>query len=61
MAKHKNRGKQENRHVRSSAAEGGKQEAQSRAYESQNQSQPQSMPQGSPAVARKQQRRFGHN
>ncbi|MCX4551665.1 hypothetical protein OG204_08550 [Streptomyces sp. NBC_01387] len=61
MAKHKNRNKQGSQHDRSSAAERGSQDAQSSSFESENQSS-QSTPQGSPAdVARKHQRRFGHN
>jgi hypothetical protein len=59
MAKNKNR-KQGSRHDRVSASERGSQEANSTAYESQP--QPQSQAQGSPTdVARKHQRRFGHN
>ncbi|MGW3622319.1 hypothetical protein [Streptomyces sp. NPDC000880] len=59
MAKNKNR-KQGDKPDRSSAAERGSEQAKSTAYESQ--AQPQSQAQGSPAdVARKHQRRFGHN
>ena len=59
MAKNKNR-KQSSQHDRASAAERGAEEAKSTAYESQT--QPQSQAQGSPSdVARKHQRRFGHN
>ncbi|MFG2587303.1 hypothetical protein OG379_10615 [Streptomyces sp. NBC_01166] len=59
MAKNKNR-KQGSQHDRASAAERGSEEAKSTAYESQT--QPQSQAQGSPAdVARKHQKRFGHN
>ncbi len=55
MAKNKNR-KQD----RATESERGAQEARSTAFESQN--QPQAQSQGSPAdVARKHQRRFGHN
>ncbi|MFD5039733.1 hypothetical protein ACFWMX_26725 [Streptomyces sp. NPDC058378] len=57
MAKNKNR-KQGSQQDRASAAERGAEEAKSTAYES----QPQSQAQGSPAdVARKHQKRFGHN
>ncbi|MCX5313658.1 hypothetical protein OG894_30415 [Streptomyces sp. NBC_01724] len=59
MAKNKNR-KQSSQQDRVSAAERGAEEAKSTAYESQM--KPQSQAQGSPAdVARKHQRRFGHN
>ncbi|GHB14925.1 MULTISPECIES: hypothetical protein [Streptomyces] len=59
MAKNKNR-KQGSQHDRASASERGAEEAKSTAFESQT--QPQSQSQGSPAdVARKHQRRFGHN
>ncbi|MEE1741086.1 hypothetical protein [Streptomyces sp. BE147] len=59
MAKHKNR-KQSSRQDRASASERGEEQAKSTAFESQN--QPQSQAQGSPSdVARKHQRRFGHN
>ncbi|MFJ8750765.1 hypothetical protein ACIREO_15705 [Streptomyces sp. NPDC102441] len=59
MAKNKNR-KQGSEQDRASAAERGAEEAKSTAYESQT--QPQSQAQGSPAdVARKHQKRFGHN
>lgn len=59
MAKNKNR-KQGSQHDRASAAERGAEEARSTAYESQ--AQPQSQAQGSPSdVARKHQKRFGHN
>ncbi|MCX5413188.1 hypothetical protein [Streptomyces sp. NBC_00059] len=59
MAKNKNR-KQSSQHDRASAAERGAEEAKSTAYESQT--QPQSQAQGSPSdVARKHQKRFGHN
>lgn len=58
MAKNKNR--KQSQHDRASAAERGAEEAKSTAYESQT--QPQSQAQGSPAdVARKHQKRFGHN
>ncbi|MFI2782227.1 hypothetical protein [Streptomyces sp. ALB3] len=57
MAKNKNR-KQGSQHDRASASERGAEEAKSTAYES----QPQAQSQGSPAdVARKHQKRFGHN
>ncbi|MFF9686300.1 hypothetical protein [Streptomyces sp. NPDC014623] len=57
MAKNKNR-KQGGQHDRASAAERGAEEAKSTAYES----QPQTQAQGSPAdIARKHQKRFGHN
>ncbi|MFF5722168.1 hypothetical protein [[Kitasatospora] papulosa] len=59
MAKNKNR-KQGSQHDRASATERGAEEARSTAYESQTQTQSQA--QGSPAdVARKHQKRFGHN
>ncbi|MCM2392382.1 hypothetical protein [Streptomyces albipurpureus] len=59
MAKHKNR-KGGHQQDRSSQSERGEEQAKSTAYEAQ--SQPQSQAQGSPAdVARKHQRRFGHN
>lgn len=59
MAKNKNR-KQSSQQDRVSPAERGAEEAKSTAYESQM--KPQSQAQGSPAdVARKHQRRFGHN
>ncbi|WP_328678815.1 hypothetical protein OG905_30295 [Streptomyces sp. NBC_00322] len=59
MAKNKNR-KQSGQQDRASAAERGGEQAKSTAYESHV--QPQSQAQGSPAdVARKHQRRFGHN
>ncbi|MCX4968777.1 hypothetical protein ACIGJO_01285 [Streptomyces sp. NPDC079020] len=59
MAKHKNR-KQGSQQDRASASERGEEQAKSTAFESQN--QPQSQAQGSPSdVARKHQRRFGHN
>ncbi|WP_406001426.1 hypothetical protein [Streptomyces sp. NBC_00829] len=59
MAKNKNR-KQSGQQDRSSAAAHSGEQAKSTAYESQ--AQPQSQAQGSPAdVARKHQRRFGHN
>ncbi|MDF6041921.1 hypothetical protein ABZS81_17640 [Streptomyces sp. NPDC005318] len=59
MAKNKNR-KQSSQPSRAAASERGAEEAKSTAYESQI--QPQSQAQGSPAdVARKHQRRFGHN
>ncbi|AVZ77347.1 hypothetical protein SLUN_10085 [Streptomyces lunaelactis] len=59
MAKNKNR-KQSGQQDRSPAAERGSEQAKSTAYESQ--ARPQSQAQGSPAdVARKHQRRFGHN
>ncbi|MER7698210.1 MULTISPECIES: hypothetical protein [unclassified Streptomyces] len=57
MAKNKNR-KQGSQHA--SASERSAEQAKSTAYESQN--QPQAQAQGSPSdVARKHQRRFGHN
>ncbi|MFE7712926.1 hypothetical protein ACFU6I_46015 [Streptomyces sp. NPDC057486] len=57
MAKNKNR-KQGSQQNRASIPERDAEETKSTAYESQSQSQAQ----GSPAdVARKQQRRFGHN
>ncbi|MFJ5722635.1 hypothetical protein [Streptomyces sp. NPDC093149] len=59
MAKNKNR-KQGSRQNRATDPERGAEENKSTAYESQI--QPQSQAQGSPAdVARKHQRRFGHN
>ncbi|MFE9818037.1 hypothetical protein [Streptomyces sp. NBC_00236] len=59
MAKNKNR-KQGSQQDRASESERGAQEARSTAFESQN--TPQAQSQGSPAdVARKHQRRFGHN
>ncbi|SDC12254.1 hypothetical protein F610DRAFT_01066 [Streptomyces sp. LaPpAH-199] len=59
MAKNKNR-KQGSRHDRSSASERSADQAKSTAFESQTQTQAQI--QGSPSdVARKHQRRFGHN
>ncbi|MFJ1895489.1 MULTISPECIES: hypothetical protein [unclassified Streptomyces] len=59
MAKNKNR-KQGSQQDRATESERGAQEARSTAFEAQN--QPQSQSQGSPAdVARKHQRRFGHN
>ncbi|MEU0832050.1 hypothetical protein ACNPQM_13205 [Streptomyces sp. NPDC056231] len=59
MAKNKNR-KQGSQQNRASIPERGAEETKSTAYESQTQSQSQA--QGSPAaVARKHQRRFGHN
>ncbi|MFF4184112.1 hypothetical protein ACFYZ9_13060 [Streptomyces sp. NPDC001691] len=59
MAKNKNR-KSGGQQDRSSAAERGQEQAKSSAYESQ--AMPQAQAQGSPAdVARKHQRRFGHN
>ncbi|MEI7029790.1 hypothetical protein [Streptomyces pratensis] len=59
MAKNKNR-KQGSRSDRASAAERGAEQAKSTAYETQ--AQPRAQAQGSPAdVARKHQRRFGHN
>ncbi len=55
MAKNKNR-KQGSQHDRASASERSAEQAKSTAFESQTQSQ------GSPSdVARKHQRRFGHN
>ncbi|MEU7344091.1 hypothetical protein ABZ778_09200 [Streptomyces bacillaris] len=55
MAKNKNR-KQGSQHDRASASERSAEQAKSTAYESQTQAQ------GSPSdVARKHQRRFGHN
>ncbi|GAA1364913.1 hypothetical protein [Streptomyces beijiangensis] len=60
MAKNKNRKQGGNQQDRASAAERGTEEAKSSAFESQ--AQPQALAQGSPAdVARKHQRRFGHN
>ncbi|MDT0494834.1 hypothetical protein RM717_30520 [Streptomyces griseus] len=57
MAKNKNR-KQGSQHDRASASERSAEQAKSTAYESQTQPQTQ----GSPSdVARKHQRRFGHN
>ncbi|MFE9455346.1 hypothetical protein [Streptomyces californicus] len=57
MAKNKNR-KQGSQHDRASASERSAEQAKSTAFESQNQTQAQ----GSPSdVARKHQRRFGHN
>ncbi|MFB8038088.1 hypothetical protein ACFC5Z_35250 [Streptomyces sp. NPDC056004] len=59
MAKNKNR-KQGSQQNRASGTERGAEEAKTTAYESQIQPQPQA--QGSPSdVARKHQRRFGHN
>ncbi|MEV6397643.1 hypothetical protein AB0M39_23210 [Streptomyces sp. NPDC051907] len=59
MAKNKNR-KQGGQQQARSAAERGSEQAKSTAYE--HQTQPQTQAQGSPAdVARKHQRRFGHN
>ncbi|MGW1405979.1 hypothetical protein [Streptomyces sp. NPDC002403] len=59
MAKNKNR-KQSSRQNHASGPERGAEETKTSAYESQI--QPQSQAQGSPAdVARKHQRRFGHN
>ncbi|MCX5114231.1 hypothetical protein OOK13_38420 [Streptomyces sp. NBC_00378] len=59
MAKNKNR-KQGSQQNRASGTERGAEEAKTTAYESQI--QPQSQAQGSPSdVARKHQRRFGHN
>ncbi|CAO0835411.1 hypothetical protein GCM10010298_09880 [Streptomyces microflavus] len=59
MAKNKNR-KQGSQHDRASESERGSEQAKSTAFESQT--QPQSQSQGSPSdVARKHQRRFGHN
>lgn len=59
MAKNKNR-KQGSRHDRSSASERSAEQAKSTAFESQTETQAQI--QGSPSdVARKHQRRFGHN
>ncbi|MFE7131494.1 hypothetical protein ACFVIM_11585 [Streptomyces sp. NPDC057638] len=59
MAKNKNR-KSARQQDRSPAPERGTEEAKSTAYEAQ--SRPQTQAQGSPAdVARKHQRRFGHN
>ncbi|MGW6456937.1 hypothetical protein ACWF94_13615 [Streptomyces sp. NPDC055078] len=59
MAKNKNR-KGSHQQDRASRAERGDEQAKSTAYESH--AQPQSQAQGSPAdVARKHQRRFGHN
>ncbi len=59
MAKNKNR-KQGSRHDRSSASERSAEQAKSTAFESQTETQAQV--QGSPSdVARKHQRRFGHN
>lgn len=59
MAKNKNR-KQGTQQSRASSPQQGTEEAKQAAYESQTQAQSQA--QGSPAdVARKHQRRFGHN
>ncbi|MEU6013406.1 hypothetical protein ABZ826_04880 [Streptomyces sp. NPDC047515] len=59
MAKNKNR-KQGSQQNRTTGPERGAEETKSPAYDSQI--QPQSQAQGSPAdVARKHQRRFGHN
>ncbi|MEU3369686.1 hypothetical protein ACFYM2_17605 [Streptomyces sp. NPDC006711] len=59
MAKNKNR-KSGSQQDRSGAAERGQEQAKSTAFETQ--AMPQSQGQGSPAdVARKHQRRFGHN
>lgn len=59
MAKNKNR-KQGSQQDRASASERSAEQAKSTAYESQ--AQPQAQAQGSPSdVARKHQRRFGHN
>ncbi|MEW9514001.1 hypothetical protein [Streptomyces bacillaris] len=59
MAKNKNR-KQGSQHDRASASERSAEQAKSTAYESQT--QPRTQAQGSPSdVARKHQRRFGHN
>ncbi|MFF2011305.1 hypothetical protein ACFVWY_19840 [Streptomyces sp. NPDC058195] len=59
MAKNKNR-KQGSQQSRAAGPQQGSEESRSTAYESQI--QPQSQAQGSPAdVARKHQRRFGHN
>ncbi|MFI5629738.1 hypothetical protein ACIA8E_10225 [Streptomyces sp. NPDC051664] len=60
MAKNKNRKQSSQQQDRASTAERGAEDAKSTAYESQM--KPQSQAQGSPAdVARKHQRRFGHN
>ncbi|MER5848396.1 hypothetical protein ABT126_15405 [Streptomyces sp. NPDC002012] len=60
MAKNKNRKQSSQQNRASSRPERGAEEPKSTAYESQI--QPQSQAQGSPAdVARKHQRRFGHN
>ena len=60
MGKSNKHRKQSGQQDRASAAERGQEEAQKSAFESQ--SRPQSQAQGSPAdVARKHQRRFGHN
>ncbi len=57
MAKNKNR-KQGSQHDRASASERGAEQAKASTFESQSQTQAQ----GSPSdVARKHQRRFGHN
>ncbi|MER0241870.1 hypothetical protein ACMA1D_28935 [Streptomyces sp. 796.1] len=57
MGKHK---RDRNEQQKASAAERGRQEAQKSAMEAQ--ARPQAQAQGSPAdVARKHQRRFGHN
>ncbi|MFE2375992.1 hypothetical protein [Streptomyces sp. NPDC059398] len=61
MAKHKNRPKHDSQQDRSSSAEGGGQDGRSGSFDSQNQSQPQSMPGNPSDVARKHQKRFGHN
>ncbi|QNE77940.1 hypothetical protein F0344_28065 [Streptomyces finlayi] len=60
MAKNKNRKQGSQQDRAASAAERSAQDAKSSSFEAQ--SAPQSQPQGSPAdVARKHQRRFGHN
>ncbi|HET6857043.1 MAG TPA: hypothetical protein VFH94_08110 [Streptomyces sp.] len=60
MAKNNKNRKQGAQQDRSSAAERGSEQAKDSAFESQ--AQPQTMAQGSPAdVARKHQKRFGHN
>ncbi|WAL94966.1 hypothetical protein [Streptomyces sp. Je 1-369] len=61
MAKNKHR-KQGGQQNRSSQAEQAQEEAKSTAVDAQTSMQPQTQAQGSPAdVARKHQRRFGHN
>ncbi|MEO3978847.1 hypothetical protein [Streptomyces sp. CAU 1734] len=60
MAKNKNRKGSSHQQDRSSPAERGRQDSKSTSFE--DTAQPQSQAQGSPAdVARKHQRRFGHN
>ncbi|MEV0095659.1 hypothetical protein [Streptomyces sp. NPDC050738] len=60
MAKNKNRKQGGNQSDRASQSERGAQEVESSAFESQ--AEPQAQAQGSPSdVARKHQKRFGHN